>query len=66
MPWQMIVVGLAGWGNMQPLAVIQFLEENRALGEPLRRKRLRFTDAQRGTGSNTRKRRPCQVRRKGA
>ncbi len=55
-PLPMMVVALAGWVNEQPLAVIEYLkEENQVLGEQLGRKRLRFTDAQRGDGINTKK-----------
>ena len=47
-PWQLLLVGLAGWINREQLAVIEYLkEENRVLREQLHGKRLRLTDQQR-------------------
>ena len=47
-PWQLLLVGLAGWINHQQLDVIEYLrEENRVLREQVGKRRLRFTDDQR-------------------
>ena len=47
-PWQLLLVGLAGWINREQLAVIEYRkEENRVLREQLAGKRLRLSDQQR-------------------
>ena len=47
-PWQLLLVALAGWVNRHQLEVVEYLrEENRVLKEQLVGRRLRLTDAQR-------------------
>ena len=47
-PWQLILIGVAGWLNRKQQQVIEYLiEENRVLREQIGKKRLSFTDAQR-------------------
>jgi len=49
-PWQFLLIALAGWVNREQLAIIEYLqEENGVLREQLGKKRLRFSDAQRGS-----------------
>ncbi|MCX5659669.1 MAG: hypothetical protein NTW19_08105 [Planctomycetota bacterium] len=47
-PWQILLVGLAGWINRQQVEMIEYLkEENQVLREQLQGKRLRLSDEQR-------------------
>ena len=47
-PWQLLLVGMAGFIRRQQLEVIEYLtEENRVLQEQIGTRRLRFTDRQR-------------------
>ena len=47
-PWQLLLVGLAGWIRRRQLDVIEYLrEENRVLREQMGKRRWRFTDDQR-------------------
>ncbi|MCG3174989.1 MAG: hypothetical protein GMKNLPBB_03323 [Myxococcota bacterium] len=47
-PWQLLLVGLAGWINRQQMDVIVYLkEENQVLRAQMGKRRLRFTDDQR-------------------
>ncbi|MCG3175000.1 MAG: hypothetical protein GMKNLPBB_03334 [Myxococcota bacterium] len=47
-PWQLLLVGLAGWINRQQVDVIVCLkEENQVLLAQMGKRRLRFTDEQR-------------------
>ena len=48
LPARLLLVTLAGWVNRHQQHVIEYLvEENRALREPLRGRRVRLTDDQR-------------------
>jgi hypothetical protein len=47
-PWQLLLVGLAGWVNRQQQAVIEYLRaENQVLKEVHGKKRIRLNDDQR-------------------
>ena len=47
-PWQLFLVGLAGWINRQQQDVIEYLkEENQVFRELPGKRRLRFNDDQR-------------------
>ncbi len=47
-PWQLLLIGLAGWANRQQQEVIEYLQtENQVLKETHGRKRIRFNDDQR-------------------
>ena len=46
-PWQLVLIGVAGWMNRKQQQLIDYLlEENRVLREQLGKQRLRFSDAQ--------------------
>ena len=46
-PWQLVLIGVAGWMNRRQQQLIDYLlEENRVLSEQLGKQRLRFSDAQ--------------------
>jgi hypothetical protein len=48
LPFQLVLLMLAGWVNRHQLDVIEYLqEENRVLKERLGGRRIRFTDAER-------------------
>ena len=47
-PWQLLLIGVAGWMNRKQQQVIEYLlEENRVLREQIGKKRLSLTDRQR-------------------
>jgi len=46
-PWQLVLIGVAGWMNRKQQQLIDYLlEENHVLREQLGKQRLRFSDAQ--------------------
>jgi hypothetical protein len=46
-PWQLVLIGVAGWMNRKQQQLIDYLlEENRVLREQIGKKRLSFSDAQ--------------------
>ena len=46
-PWQLVLIGVAGWMNRKQQQVIEYLvEENRVLRQQLGKKRLSFSEAQ--------------------
>src|SRR5436190_22552982 len=46
-PWQLILIGVAGWMNRRQQQVIDYvLEENRVLREQLGKQRLSFSETQ--------------------
>ena len=63
-PWQLLLVGMAGFVNRQQLEAIEYLtEENRVLREQIGERRLRFTDHQRRRLAAKAKRLGCKALR---